>query len=203
MLARVLAAVGHASIRVVVGPASLRPLLPAGVHLAQEEPPGGGPVAGLAVGLVAVRQAAVAMAPVRAPAKGVFGQDEPVWTALLAADLPLLTSDAIDQLLMRAASDDFDDSAGPWPHQRPVSDVSIVDGALYVDAEGRSQWLCGVWRTDALRRRLRDMGAPGGRALREFMSDLRVARVSAPAGPPPWYDCDTDKDVQRVEEWIR
>jgi molybdenum cofactor guanylyltransferase len=203
MVARVLAAVVHASIRVVVGPPPLRPLLPAGVHLTQEEPPGGGPVAGLAAGLVAVRQAAVAMAPAGDLGTGALGPDEPVWTALLAGDLPLLTSGAIDQLLIRAGSGGFEDSAGPGSHQRRVSGASIVDGAVYVDADGRPQWLCGVWRTEALRRRLSDMGAPTGRSIRELVSDLRVARLSAPAGPPPWYDCDTVTDVQRAEEWIR
>src|SRR5438093_914016 len=52
MLHRVLAAVADASPQVVVGPP--RAGLPAGVVRAQEDPPGGGPVAAVAAGLGAL-----------------------------------------------------------------------------------------------------------------------------------------------------
>jgi molybdopterin-guanine dinucleotide biosynthesis protein A len=54
MLLRVLDAVAPAHPRVVVGPPDLAALLPAGVLLTREDPPGGGPVAGLAAGLALV-----------------------------------------------------------------------------------------------------------------------------------------------------
>src|SRR5690349_16484199 len=54
MLARVLDAVADASTRVVVGPDGLAGLLPDGVLLTREEPAGGGPVAALWAGLVAL-----------------------------------------------------------------------------------------------------------------------------------------------------
>jgi molybdopterin-guanine dinucleotide biosynthesis protein A len=78
MLGRVLAAVGGAAERVVVGPPDLAGLLPDGVLLLQEEPPGGGPVAALAAGLLPVTGAGA--------------------VAVLAADLPLLTPAAVAHL---------------------------------------------------------------------------------------------------------
>lgn len=51
MLLRVLAGLKHARPRIVVGPLELVPLLPPGTSLTVEEPPGSGPVAGLAAGL--------------------------------------------------------------------------------------------------------------------------------------------------------
>src|SRR5207237_987945 len=103
MLQRVLAAVSHASPRVGVGPPALSPMLPDGVRLTLEEPPGGGPIAGLAAGLVAVCDPAAGSAA-RGQTAGIPVRREPEWTALLAADLPLLTPAAVDRLLMRAWS---------------------------------------------------------------------------------------------------
>jgi molybdopterin-guanine dinucleotide biosynthesis protein A len=83
----VLLAVAAAEARVVVGPPELGPLVPPGVRVVREEPPGGGPVAALAAGLSSV------------PA-------EVNRLVLLAADLPLLTPAAVDRLL--EALDDVD-----------------------------------------------------------------------------------------------
>jgi molybdopterin-guanine dinucleotide biosynthesis protein A len=77
------------------------------------------------------------------------------------------------------------------------------DGAVYVDGDGRPQWLCGVWRLSALRRRLADVAADGpltGRSLRDLFGPLRcVAVVARAPGPPPWYDCDTAEDLAIAE----
>jgi molybdopterin-guanine dinucleotide biosynthesis protein A len=94
--------------------------------------------------------------------------------ALLAADLPLLTAAAVARLRASAAG-------------------SGRDGAVYVDGAGRSQWLCGVWRTAALRDRL--AGLPpelAGTPLHRLLGGLVAARLTGPDGdPPPWWDCDT------------
>lgn len=101
--------------------------------------------------------------------------------ALLAADLPFLTGSAVD-LLRRGL--------GP-------------EGAIYVDADGRPQWLCGVWRSDALRARL--AGLPDGGAGASLRAAFRGAGVASyahqSAGPPPWWDCDTTADLRRAESW--
>jgi molybdopterin-guanine dinucleotide biosynthesis protein A len=166
MLTRVLAAVHDADPRVVVG--RVPPDLPVQVHGTSEEPPGGGPVAATSAGLSLV-------------------PDDVTFTALLAADLPLLTGEAIDVLRLTVES-------------------APMQGAVYRDSEGRRQMLCGVWRTKALREaveRLREeRGGLHGASVRELMENLRVAEVSwRRPGPPPWFDCDTDDDLRTAEEW--
>jgi molybdenum cofactor guanylyltransferase len=167
MVLRVLDAVAGASPRVLVGPATAG--LPSDVVLTRENPPGGGPVAAAAAG----------MARLGSTADHV---------ALLAADLPLLSTDSIETLrvALRAAS---------------------ADGACYVDGSGRLQLLCGVWRTPPLRGALDRLAAgPGatltGASMRALTTDLAVTRVAwAGRGLPPWFDCDTDDDLRRAEEW--
>jgi molybdopterin-guanine dinucleotide biosynthesis protein A len=168
MLTRVLAAVHDADPRVVVG--RVPPDLAVHVDTTREEPPGGGPVAAASAGLALV------------PSDVTF-------TALLAADLPLLTGEAIDVLRLTVES-------------------VPMQGAVYRDAEGRRQMLCGVWRTAALRdavdRLGTERGSLHGASVRELLEHLRVAEVSwRRPGPPPWFDCDTDDDLRVAEEWAR
>ncbi|GAB2939400.1 hypothetical protein GCM10027280_29660 [Micromonospora polyrhachis] len=174
---RVLDAVAGCVPRIVVGPGRTSGVdsdLPTDVRVTREDPPGGGPVAATAAGLALVDPAVAT-------------------TALLAGDLPMLTGEAIRQLAERL-------------------DASGADGVVYLDDTGRRQPLCGVWRTDALRAaidRLRtERAARGdtlaGASMRALLSRLRVVEVSwAGSGPPPWFDCDTDDDVRRAEEWNR
>ncbi|MGC4806512.1 molybdenum cofactor guanylyltransferase [Micromonospora sp. DT233] len=165
---RVLAAVADADVRILVGPAGP---VPPGVRLTREDPPGGGPVAATAAGL--------ALLPAGTPT-----------VALLAADLPLLTGDAV-----RALRDRLDDPT--------------MDGACLVDPDGRRQPLCGVWRVAPLRAALDRLavargGTLDGAAVRALLAGLAVCEVSwSGDGPPPWFDCDTDEDVRRAEEWAR
>ncbi|WP_229715840.1 molybdenum cofactor guanylyltransferase [Mangrovihabitans endophyticus] len=168
MLTRVLAAVDDADPRIVVG--RVPPDLPVHVHSTREQPPGGGPVAAAAAGL--------AMVP-----------EQVALTALLAADLPLLTGEAVDVLRLTVES-------------------APMQGAVYRDADGRRQMLCGVWRTRALRDAVEQLRAARGdlhgAAVRELMDLLRVAEVSwRRSGPPPWFDCDTDDDLRAAQEWAR
>ncbi|MGW5669449.1 molybdenum cofactor guanylyltransferase, partial [Micromonospora sp. NPDC003776] len=110
--------------------------------------------------------------------------------ALLAGDLPLLTPAAVTEL-------------------RRALDGSTADGACYVDDEGRRQQLCGVWRVAALRAAVERLAAERGGTIdgapvRRLLAGLAVREVSwSGAGPPPWFDCDTDEDVRRAEEWTR
>jgi molybdopterin-guanine dinucleotide biosynthesis protein A len=168
MLTRVLAAVHDADPRIVVG--RVPPELPVPVLSTSEQPPGGGPVAATAAGLALV------------PADISI-------VALLAADLPLLTGEAIDVLRLTVES-------------------APMQGAVYRDAEGHRQSLCGVWRTAALReavdRLAAERGGLRGASVRELMEHLRVAEVAwRRPGPPPWFDCDTDDDLRAAQEWAR
>jgi molybdopterin-guanine dinucleotide biosynthesis protein A len=145
--------------------------VPPGVLRASEEPPGGGPVAALAAGVAAID---------RETDRGTGRTGEV--TAVLAADLPFLTPKALADL-------------------RTILDNSTVDGAVFVDDEGRRQTLCGVWRTATLRRRLAEVPEHHGAALRHFLADLDVREVTSGERPPPWYDCDSQDDLDRARRW--
>jgi molybdopterin-guanine dinucleotide biosynthesis protein A len=158
MLATVLAAVADADPRVVVGPPQP---VPGGVLVVREEPPRGGPVAALRAGLAAVTTEVV---------------------AVLAGDLPFLTSGVVRALRERLTG----------------------DGVLVVDDTGRDQLLLGVWRTAALRAALPDGGGPT--SMRKVLAPLAVRRFRPehdPAHPPPWTDCDTPAELARAREAAR
>ncbi|MFY1587786.1 molybdenum cofactor guanylyltransferase [Micromonospora sp. WMMD734] len=170
----VLAAVADAVPRVLVGPGGA---LPADVLVTREDPAGGGPVAAASAGLALL-----------GPGTAVV--------ALLAADLPLLTRPAVGVLLAALAAE-----SGP----------AAADGVCLVDDRGRRQPLCGVWRVPALRAALdrvaarrAQAGALAGASMRDLLGELTVRELAwSAAGPPPWFDCDTDSDVRRAEEWTR
>ncbi|SCF43101.1 molybdenum cofactor guanylyltransferase [Micromonospora mirobrigensis] len=129
--------------------------------------------------------------PVAATAAGLALLPADVTTvALLAADLPLLTRAAVGGLLGELVG-------------------SPVDGVCHVDDEGRRQTLCGVWRVAPLRAALAGLtarrgGTPDGAPIRELLAGLTVRGLPwVGSGPPPWFDCDTDLDVRRAEEWTR
>ncbi|MGW3890891.1 molybdenum cofactor guanylyltransferase [Micromonospora chokoriensis] len=147
--------------------------VPNGVRVAREDPPGGGPVAAAAAGLAVL-------------------DPDTTLVALLAADLPLLTRSAIGELLNQLTR------VEPQP-----------DGACFVDGDGRRQSLCAVWRVSVLRAGLDRLAAERGGSLsgapvRALLAGLVVREVPwSGDGPPPWFDCDTDEDVRRAEEWAR
>ena len=156
MLAAVLAAVTDAARRVVVGPAQP---VPDDVVLVREKPPGGGPVAALRAGLARVETDVV---------------------AVLAGDLPFLTTAAIGDLRARLQA----------------------DGVLVVDDSGRDQLLLGVWRTEPLRVAVSRSGG-GPTSMRRTLSGLSFDRwrpVVAQGTPPPWLDCDTPADLARARQ---
>jgi molybdopterin-guanine dinucleotide biosynthesis protein A len=115
------------------------------------------------------------------------------FVALLAADLPFLTRSAVSDL-------------------RRVAAAPTLDGALFVDAEGRRQLLCGVWRVSSLTMRIASLRMERGRldgvALRDLVTGLRIGQIPAyrraggDDGPPPWFDCDTDADLTSAERWV-
>ncbi|MET7376023.1 molybdenum cofactor guanylyltransferase [Micromonospora arida] len=202
---RVLAAVSDATPRVLVGAADA---VPAGVRVVREDPPGGGPVAAAAAGL-ALLDPDVSM------------------VALLAADLPLLTRAAIGELLEHLDRETPDTEpagggsapAAPSAHSGSARTAPLEhsgldgergpDGACFVDGDGRRQSLCGVWRVAALRAAVHRLtvergGSLSGAPVRALLAGLVVREVAwSGKGPPPWFDCDTDEDVRRAEEWAR
>ncbi|WP_091202752.1 molybdenum cofactor guanylyltransferase [Micromonospora narathiwatensis] len=191
MLHRVLAAVADAAPPIVVGPSGP---VPDGVRVTREDPPGGGPVAATVAGLALLDPGTTVV-------------------ALLAADLPLLTTAAVAEL-RRALDGSGQGLAHGGPasgRHRPVDGAArlAVDVACYVDGDGRRQQLCGVWRVAALRAAVDRLaaergGTVDGAPVRGLLAGADVREVSwSGSGPPPWFDCDTDEDVRRAEEWTR
>ena len=113
--------------------------------------------------------------PVAAVAAGLAGGGAAV-TVVLACDMPLVTRETVARL--RAALD------------------GGSEAALLTDESGRRQFLAGAYDTAALRRAIRRVGAPDGRAMRDLMAHLRVHEVSAQ--PEEAVDCDTWADVRRA-----
>jgi len=118
--------------------------------------------------------------PVAALAAALEAAEWPQTVALLAGDLPLFTRDALGDLA--AALDDH-------------------DGAVFTDRDGREQWLCGLWRTASLRRQVAALPETADQALRGLLRPMDVVRVGSTADPPPWFDCDTEDDLRRAEEF--
>lgn len=113
--------------------------------------------------------------PVAALAAGLAGEvaDEVV---LLAADLVGVTEHTVARLRAALSADD------------------TLDGVVLCDADGRRQWLLGVWRFDALRAAL--PADPTGRSLRSVLSGLAVTGL--PELPGESSDVDTPDDLARL-----
>jgi molybdenum cofactor guanylyltransferase len=163
LLTRVLAALSDADPVVVVGPPALEPLLPTGVLRTVEDPPGSGPVAGVHAGLDYLRRT---------------GGDTPPAVALLAADLPFVSHDAVSLLLAELVD-------------------SGADGVVLVDETGRPQWLCGVWLISALAGPV--ALAPPGASLHATLGGLRTRHIDRPGRV--WFDCDTEEELDAARRW--
>jgi len=162
LVARVLDAAGDRT-ALVVGPGQG---VPDGVRVVLERVPGGGPVAGLATAVEAlVSDAETAM---------------PYAVAVLATDLPFVTSAHVERLLGALESADL---------------------AATVDRDGRVNWLCAAWRLPALRGRLADLGDPYGRSMRELAEGVATATVDDPEELA--LDVDTPADLARARERAR
>ncbi|WBC13095.1 NTP transferase domain-containing protein [Micromonospora sp. WMMA1998] len=150
-----------------------------------------GPAGPVPAGVRVTREEPPGGGPVAATAAGLALLGPGTTTvALLAADLPLLTASAVDGL-------------------RRALDGSRAGLACYVDGDGRRQQLCGVWRATAVRAALDRLaaergGTVDGASVRGLLAGVAVREVAwTGSGPPPWFDCDTDEDVRRAEEWTR
>lgn len=178
LLSRVLDARGLARHVVVVGPEEARAAVPAAgadgdpaaLTWTLEDPPFGGPVAGIVAGLAALERL-TASNPAAAPAE---------WLLLLACDLPWAADAA--RLLLPAASD-------------PALPAS-VHGLHLVDPDGRAQWLAGIYRPAPLRAAAHRLGAGAhGASMRGLLAPLELRGVRDQTGAGS--DVDTWQDVQR------
>lgn len=167
LLDRALAAVAGAEPVVVVGPAvpTDRPVV-----FTVEDPPLGGPVAGLLAGAAAVRRAVPGGCP--------------PWTALLAVDMPHVTPATLARLRAAIAPDSPGGPDGLDGRDSPDG----IDGAVLIGSEGRRH-LAAVLRSAAL------VGQPAshGRSMRDFLATLRLTEV--PATGREGQDVDRPEDL--------
>ncbi len=107
---------------------------------------------------------------------------DPEWTLVLAADLPR----AVEAVLL------LRDSAALHP--------ADIDGVCLADAAGRPQWLTALYRTAALRRTIRSLGADGRDAPARALADgLAIATVADPDGRA--RDVDTWEDLDEARAY--
>ncbi len=97
------------------------------------------------------------------------------YVALLAGDLPYVTGETLERL---AAA---------------LAEAPTCDGALLVDEGGRAQYLCSLWRREALESAASRLDDWQGVALRALLEPLR-AREVAPRGRES-HDVDRPEDL--------
>ena len=127
------------------------------VTFLREDPPGGGPAAGLLAGLRGFPRA-------------------PRQVVVLAVDMPLVTTATVRRLMLSAEE----------------------DGAVLVDDDGRVQYLCALYRTDALLAAAPAAGEEHGLSMRALVAGLLLGRVPALAWEA--QDVDTWDDLLRMRE---
>ena len=174
------AAAADARRTVVVGPDDL---VAAPLITTREQPPYGGPVAGVAAGLAALdRLDADAQADAEASDRddsadaAVHPTDTDRWVLVLTCDLPLATEAAAE--LVAAAR----------------SAAGAVHGICLDD--GRTQWLPAVYRRDVLAQELIALGDPHGASMRALAEHLTMTTIPDPGGLTA--DVDTWQDVERA-----
>ncbi|QUX21009.1 MULTISPECIES: molybdenum cofactor guanylyltransferase [Nocardiopsis] len=96
--------------------------------------------------------------------------------------------------LPHVRADRFALLAADLPHLAGRHLALLEPNAVFVDADGREQWLTGVWRTGDVRAAL---AAYGGRSLYGLLGPLGPRLVPAP-DPDAVADCDTPEDLERA-----
>ncbi|MBM7829830.1 molybdopterin-guanine dinucleotide biosynthesis protein A [Agromyces cerinus] len=157
---------------VVVGPEELRRERgrDTSARYVGEDPPFGGPVAGIAAGLSALGDFASA----------------PVWLLVLACDLPFAPR-----------------AVGLLEHALIEIDAEIdaeadgeADGVCLVDADGREQWLAGIYHRTSLRHRVDGLaGGVHGASVRKLVDGLDLRHVFDDGAA---FDVDTWQDVEEA-----
>lgn len=169
----VLVAVSDAREIVVVGDVEV----PEGVHRTVEDPPLGGPVAGVAAGLDVLAATA--------PTAG--------WTVLLACDLadPLPALGRLIAAWAHAQRTDVLRGSSPelLAPQQPV-DTDEHDGWCLADSSGHPQWLFGIHRTESLHRALARLDSPRDQSMKSLFADSTLVTLGV-----------DDDDVADIDTW--
>ena len=160
---------------VVVAPESVE--VPAGVIRTLEDPPLGGPVAGIFAGLDAIA---------RQPMTLEYTEETPTGPTLIG----VLTCAAPGAGLALPRLRDSLLTARPG-----------CDAMIGRDATGREQYLLGVYQAEALRRRRERWGDVHGASMHRFISALAISALDLPAHMTA--DCDTPEDLARLRRELR
>lgn len=173
LLDHTLAATAGAGRVVVVAPESVA--VPDGVVRTLEDPPHGGPVAGLAAGLAAL------------DGHPAGGTGTAPLLLVLSCDVPFVAG-AVPRLLAAVGEGAVGEGA--------VGEGA--EGACLRDASGYLQWLVAVYRTAALRGRLDALASERrGSSVRALVAPLRLAAV--PARGQEAADVDTWADLDALD----
>ncbi|MHB1063439.1 MAG: molybdenum cofactor guanylyltransferase [Georgenia sp.] len=219
LLDHALAATSGARAVAVVAPDSVR--VPEGVHRTLEDPPHGGPEAGIAAGIAALD--AGAPDPVRVPegvrrtledpphggpvagiaaldagARPAEGVPEPGSAPGTRDPMADSTRDGAPWVLVLACDVPFAAGAVPRLLDAVAADAE-VDGACLRDSSGYLQWLVGVYRTGSLRASLTALGGrTRGASVKALVAPLTVVSVAATGHEA--LDVDTWEDLGALEE---
>ena len=132
----------------------------------------------------------VVVGPERPGVEAVWARENPPFggpVAALAAGLPLVLA---EWALVLAA-----DLRRPHDIVRALVDAPRAeDGAHLVDADGHAQWLCGLYRTEALRAQVSSLEAVTGASMRALLAPLRLAKH--PISDDIVADVDTPADAR-------
>ena len=104
----------------------------------------------------------------------------PRLVVVLAVDMPRVTTATVRRLVEAVDGD--------------------VDGALLVDEDGRRQYLCAAYRTEALLAAAPPLEEQHGLPMKRLVDDLRLAEVPALAGET--RDVDTWDDLLELREQL-
>jgi len=174
LLERTVAAVSSLRNAVVVGDVTEQ-ALPPGLLVTLEDPPFGGPAAGIGAGLASLAAADPTASD---------------YTIVLACDMPNIG--AAVPLLLSALAD------GDGKHAANRADEDAIgDGLIAVDSEHRLQPLAAAYRTGALRRavaRQRGAGSLSGLSVFQLIRELRLREIAVPGEATSDIDTWTDAD---------
>jgi molybdopterin-guanine dinucleotide biosynthesis protein A len=140
-----------------------------------------GPAREVRAGVVVVQEQPPGGGPVAAVAAGLRATAAASATdvvIVLACDMPFVDTAALDGLV------------------RELVDRDDADAALYVDGDGRSQYLAAAYRRERLSEAVEAIGEAGGASMRAVVARLTVAEIAA--HPDLTLDCDTWQDVERT-----
>ena len=141
-----------------------------------------GPARDVPAGVTSVQEQPPGGGPVAAIAAALRAQ--PAQTAdiavVLACDMPFVDATAVERLVVDLVA-------------RPDADV-----VLYVDSDGRRQYLAAAYRRARLSDAIAAAGDPHGASMRSIVASLTVAPIAAHSDLT--LDCDTWQDVERTRQ---